>query len=123
MGTRGVCPMEMLNAIHLGVSKHARGMFFEHVGSESKTAQEIDASDVLHGESPIANSQTRNVQFASGLVNAPLRRSRAFFLCLFAAVGSDKGQSVLAQRPKWREFGVIKDSNALLETLSEWKTQ
>jgi len=114
-----------LHALPLGVFKHARDTFFEHVGKNSKLARKIDALAMLCGELHCRQSDREmpNKRFPSGIRAGKQngKKHTGDLLCLLTAICSGKGQKVLETRPKWRETSVIKDWILLLETLLEWE--
>ena len=66
MGIHGACPMEILHAVCLGVFKRIRDTFFDHVGNDSKIADQIDALAMLRAElcSRQSNREWPNTRFS-----------------------------------------------------------
>ena len=125
-GIHGACPMEMLHALSLGMFRYIRDCFFEQVGPDSDVANEFDAAATQCGDmiSRQSDRELPGTRFGNGVVRGKLNAKDfpGILLCMSVTFRSTKFQEYLPRKREYfRNEGVVKDWQTLLDTLLQWE--
>ena len=125
-GIHGVCPMDMLHALLLGIFKYIRDCFFQQIGPDSKLADDINACACQYGEF-ISRQSDRD--FPTTRFNNGVRRGKlnakdfpGISLCLAVTLRCHTIRSQLPKRKQnMRVLGAVEDWQMLIESLLQWE--
>jgi hypothetical protein len=123
-GIHGACPSEMLHAMQLCIFKYCRDFFFDFIGKDAATAQEINGLTKIYGKL-IAHQSKRSLpatNFSKGIKDGKLMAKdyRGVLLIMAAVLLSTSGRKMLSTKRKLKKDARKDDWILLVELLLEW---
>ena len=125
-GIHGACPMEMLNAMLLGIFRYVRDCFFEQVGPDSGLADDLNSYAMVLGDALSRQSQRDlpRTRFPNGIRKGKLNAKDfpGILLCMACTLRCTGSRNVLRRhRGHFKTEGRVDDWLAVVETLLQWE--
>ena len=124
-GIHGICPMEMLHQILLGIFSYTITCFKDQVGASSTLADEINglAMEYARQFKRQSDRDLPRCTFAKGIFQGKIMGKEycGLLLLLLVVLHSDKGHQLLQTNRNFKQRGLLLDWQMLLETLLQWE--